>query len=141
MSTYWEITLSAIRPFPGKADELLSRLKGYRFDLYDFDAEDDAETNIDASFYGDGSYWRAEDLRINIAPLIESGTMHAKCEDSEGHDVAVVIVFKNGACEVVPSQSFTFYDGIDDPLKFAKELPDSVIQAILANADVFKSAQ
>ena len=93
MSTYWEITLSDIKPLPGKADELLSILKEYRFNIYY-----DIGTRFDASFYDWRSYDLADDLCADIAPLIESGTMHAKC-DEDDEDDGVMTVFKNGACK------------------------------------------
>ena len=129
MSTYWEITLSDIKPLPGKADELLSILKEYRFNIYY-----DIGTRFDASFYDWRSYDLADDLCADIAPLI---TMHAKC-DEDDEDDGVMTVFKNGACKDVSSQTFVFYEGLDDPLKFAKGLPDSVIQAILSHAEEFR---
>lgn len=134
MGCYWEITLSDVEPISGKMDELRAILKEYRFNIFY-----NPGSSFDASFYDYGSYGRVDDLCTELEPLVESGTMHAKCDEDE--DDGTVIVFKNGTSEEVSSQSFVFYDGIDDPLKFAKELPDSVIQAILANADVFKSAQ
>ena len=94
MSTYWEITLSDIKPLPGKADELLSILKEYRFNIYY-----DIGTRFDASFYDWRSYDLADDLCADIAPLIESGTMHAKC-DEDDEDDGVMTVFKNGACKM-----------------------------------------
>ena len=133
MSTYWEITLNDVEPLPGKMDELLSILKEYRFNIYY-----DIGTRFDASFYDWRSYDLADDLCADIAPLIASGTMHAKCDEDE--DDGVMTVFRNGSCEDVSSQSFVFYDGIDDPWAFAQSLPDSVKQAILAHADEIKSA-
>ena len=118
MSTYWEITLTNIEPLPGKRDELLSILKEYRFNVFY-----DVGTRFDASFYDWRSYGLADDLCTEIAPLIESGTMHAKC-DEDDEDDGVMTVFKNGACKT-----------------FAQRLPDSVKQAILAHADEIKSAQ
>lgn len=126
MSTYWEITLNDVEPLPGKMDELLSILKEYRFNIYY-----DIGTRFDASFYDWRSYDLADDLCADIAPLIASGTMHAKCDEDDG----VVIVFKNGTCEEVSSQSFAFYEGLDDPWTFAQSLPDSVKQAILEHAE------
>lgn len=137
MGCHWEIALNDVEPLPGKMDELLSILKEYRFNIYY-----DIGTRFDASFYDWRSYDLADDLCADIAPLIASGSMHAKSDEDEddGSD-GVIFVFKNGTSEEVASQSFAYYDGLDDPLEFAKGLPDSVIQAILANADVFKSAQ
>lgn len=134
MSTCWEITLTNIEPLPGKRDELLSILKEYRFNVFY-----DVGTRFDASFYDWRSYGLADDLCTEIAPLIESGTMHAKCDEDEddGSD-GVIFVFKNGTSEEVASQSFAYYDGLDDPLEFAKGLPDSVIQAVLAHAKEFR---
>lgn len=133
MSTYWEITLNDVESLPGKMDELLSILKEYRFNVFY-----DVGTRFDASFYDWRSYDLADDLCADIAPLIASGTMHAKCDEDE--DDGVMTVFRNGSCEDVSSQSFVFYDGIDDPWAFAQSLPDSVKQAILAHADEIKSA-
>lgn len=134
MSTYWEITLTNIEPLPGKRDELLSILKEYRFNVFY-----DVGTRFDASFYDWRSYGLADDLCTEIAPLIASGSMHAKSDEDEddGSD-GVIFVFKNGTSEEVASQSFAYYDGLDDPLEFAKGLPDSVIQAVLAHAKEFR---
>lgn len=134
MGCHWEIALNDVEPLPGKMDELLSILKEYRFNIYY-----DIGTRFDASFYDWRSYDLADNLCTAIAPLIASGTMHASDEDDE--DDGVIIIFKNGTCKAVSSQTFVFSEGLDDPWEFAKGLPDSVIQAILANADVFKSAQ
>lgn len=132
MSRYWSIILSDIKPLPGKMDELLSILKEYRFNIYY-----NVGSSFDASFYDWRSYDLADNLCTEIAPLIASGTMHASDEDDED---GVMTVFRNGSCEDVSSQSFVFYDGIDDPWAFAQSLPDSVKQAILAHADEIKSA-
>lgn len=129
MSTYWSITLSDIKPLPGKMDELRSILiKEYRFNIYY-----NAGTSFDASFYDWRSYDLADDLCAEIAPLITSGTMHAKCDEDD--EDGVMTVFKNGTCKDVSSQSFVFYDGLDDPWEFAQRLPDSVKQAILEHAE------
>lgn len=133
MSCDWEITLNDIKTLPGKMDELLSILKKFRFNIYY-----NVGPSFDASFYGWRSYDLADALCTAIAPLIESGTMHAKCDEDD--DDGVMTVFRNGSCEDVSSQSFVFYDGIDDPWAFAQSLPDSVKQAILAHADEIKSA-
>lgn len=133
MSTYWEITLNDVEPLPGKMDELLSILKEYRFNIYY-----DIGTRFDASFYDWRSYDLADDLCADIAPLIASGSMHAKSDEDE--DDGVMTVFRNGGYEDVSSQSFVFYEGLDDPWGFAQSLPDSVKQAILAHADEIKSA-
>lgn len=134
MGCYWEITLTNIEPLPGKRDELLSILKEYRFNVFY-----DVGTRFDASFYDWRSYGLADDLCTEIAPLIASGSMHAKSDEDEddGSD-GVIFVFKNGTSEEVASQSFAYYDGLDDPLEFAKGLPDSVIQAVLAHAKEFR---
>ena len=137
MGCYWEITTS-IKPLPGKEHELLSILEEYNFDVDD-NLDNDSAPSVDASFYDYGSYGRVDDLCTELEPLVESGTMHAKCDEDE--DDGVVIVFKNGTSEEVSSQSFVFYEGLDDPWVFAQSLPDSVKQAILAHADEIKSAQ
>lgn len=129
MGCYWEINLSDIQPLPGKMDELLSILKEYRFNVYY-----DTGTCFDASFYDWRSYDLADNLCTEIAPLVESGTMHAKCDEDEDDD-GVMTLFKNGACKDVSSQTFVFYEGLDDPWDFAKRLPDSVKQAILEHAE------
>lgn len=134
MSTSWEITLANIEPLPGKMNELLSILKEYRFNIYY-----NAGSSFDASFYDWRSYDLADNLCADIAPLIASGTMHAKCDEDDDDD-GVMTVFKNGACKDVSSQTFVFYDGLDDPWAFAQSLPDSVKQAILEHADEIKSA-
>ena len=128
MSTYWEITLNDVESLPGKMDELLSILKEYRFNIYY-----NIGTRFDASFYDWRSYDLADDLCADIAPLIASGTMHAKCDEDD--EDGVMTVFKNGACKDVSSQTFVFYDGLDDPWTFAQRLPDSVKQAILEHAE------
>lgn len=128
MRRYWSITLSDIEPLPGKMDELLSILKGYRFNVYY-----DVGTRFDASFYDWRSYDLADDLCTAIAPLIASGTMHASDEDDE--DDGVMTIFKNGTCKDVSSQTFVFSEGLDDPWEFAQRLPDSVKQAILEHAE------
>lgn len=131
MSRYWSIILSDIKPLPGKMDELLSILKEYRFNIYY-----NVGSSFDASFYDWRSYDLADNLCTEIAPLIASGTMHASDEDDE--DDGVMTIFKNGACKDVSSQTFVFYDGLDDPWDFAKRLPDSVKQAILEHAEEFR---
>lgn len=128
MSRYWSITLSDIKPLPGKMDELLSFLKEYRFNIYY-----NAGSSFDASFYDWRSYDLADNLCTAIAPLIASGTMHASDEDDE--DDGVIIIFKNGTCKAVSSQTFVFSEGLDDPWEFAQRLPDSVKQAILEHAE------
>lgn len=133
MGCYWEITLSDVEPISGKMDELRAILKEYRFNIFY-----NPGSSFDASFYDYGSYGRADDLCAEIAPLIASGTMHAKCDEDD--EDGVMTVFKNGACKDVSSQTFVFYDGLDDPWTFAQRLPDSVKQAILAHADEIKSA-
>lgn len=136
MGCHWEIALNDVEPLPGKMDELLSILKEYRFNIYY-----DIGTRFDASFYDWRSYDLADNLCTAIAPLIASGSMHAKSDEDEddGSD-GVIFVFKNGTSEEVASQSFAYYDGLDDPWTFAQRLPDSVKQAILAHADEIKSA-
>ena len=116
MSTYWEITLNDVEPLPGKMDELLSILKEYRFNIYY-----DIGTRFDASFYDWRSYDLADDLCADIAPLIASGSMHAKSDEDEDAGGKMVTIhfstawsYPSGIVEALAQResgwSWEFYD-------------------------------
>lgn len=128
---YWNIH-GHLTPIAGKGKDLFRAIldEGMSPSL-------NADGSLEFYYSGDGGYCAEDSLMDSIQGLSMSGTVSVECDDGGECHWSAMHVFSDGKDRLILEQTFSYYDGFDDSLAFAKKLPDSVIQAILSHAEEF----
>ena len=138
MSCYWEIE-GELKPIKEKTQEFLSAMEEYYLDYSDI-----GNGFYSVQYDGDGYYEDKDDIIAELVETVESGKIRFVCKMYVcgfmyyDDDDAVMYAFRNGECIERSGRMFLYFEGIDDPLEFAKKLPEDVAQAILAHAEEFR---